>query len=92
MRLRDNPVKAKLARGGQRARCDGVRVLRWPGLPQLCANAGAEFALFDMDHTGLGFETLKAQCALCRGCRIVPMTRVPRSEYHFIARVLDETC
>ena len=88
MTMRDNPVKATLAAGGQ---AFGAMVFEFftPGLPQLCVNAGAEFALFDMEHTGLGFETLKTQCALCRGLRIVPMARVPRSEYHFIARALD---
>ncbi|HET8830730.1 MAG TPA: aldolase, partial [Casimicrobiaceae bacterium] len=84
MTLRDNPVKATLAGGG---RAFGAMVFEFftPGLPQLCVNAGAEFALFDMEHTGLGFETLKTQCALCRGLGIVPLARVPRSEYHFIA-------
>ena len=88
MTLRDNPVKATLAGGG---RAFGAMVFEFftPGLPQLCVNAGAEFALFDMEHTGLGFETLKTQCALCRGLGIVPMARVPRIEYHFIARALD---
>jgi 2-dehydro-3-deoxyglucarate aldolase/4-hydroxy-2-oxoheptanedioate aldolase len=88
MTLRDNPVKASLASGG---RAFGAMVFEFftPGIPQLCVNAGAEFALFDMEHTGLGFETLKTQCALCRGLRIVPMARVPRSEYHFISRALD---
>ena len=88
MTMRDNPVKARIAAGGQ---AFGAMVFEFftPGLPQLCVNAGAEFALFDMEHTGLGFETLKTQCALCRGLRIVPMARVPRSEYHFIARALD---
>jgi 2-dehydro-3-deoxyglucarate aldolase/4-hydroxy-2-oxoheptanedioate aldolase len=60
-----------------------------PGLPQICRNAGAQFVLFDMEHTGLGFETLKTQCALCRGLDVVPMTRVPRGEYAFVARALD---
>ncbi|HEV2979218.1 MAG TPA: aldolase/citrate lyase family protein [Casimicrobiaceae bacterium] len=60
-----------------------------PGLPQICSNAGADFLLYDMEHTGLGFETLKTQIALCRGLDLVPMTRVPRGEYHFIARALD---
>jgi len=88
MTMRDNPVKARIAAGGQ---AFGAMVFEFftPGLPQLCVNAGAEFALFDMEHTGLGFETLKTQCALCRGLRIVSMARVPRSEYHFIARALD---
>ena len=42
-----------------------------------------------MEHTGLGFETLKTQVALCRGLDIVPLVRVPRGEYPFIARALD---
>jgi 2-keto-3-deoxy-L-rhamnonate aldolase RhmA len=45
--------------------------------------------LYDMEHTGLGFESLKTQVALCRGLNLVPMARVPRGEYHFIARALD---
>ena len=86
--IRDNPVKAALAAG----KCAyGAMVFEFfsPGLPQICKNAGAEFVLFDMEHTGLGFETLKTQVALCRGLDIVPMVRVPRGEYHFIARALD---
>jgi 2-keto-3-deoxy-L-rhamnonate aldolase RhmA len=86
--IRDNPVKSALAAGQC---CYGAMVFEFfsPGLPQICKNAGAQFVLFDMEHTGLGFETLKTQFALCRGLDIVPMVRVPRGEYHFIARALD---
>jgi 2-keto-3-deoxy-L-rhamnonate aldolase RhmA len=86
--MRANPVKAGLRAGG---RAFGAMVFEFfsPGLPQLCRNAGAEFVLYDMEHTGLGFETLKTQCALCRGLDLVPLARVPRGEYHFIARALD---
>jgi 2-dehydro-3-deoxyglucarate aldolase/4-hydroxy-2-oxoheptanedioate aldolase len=86
--MRDNPVKHSLRAGG---RAYGAMAFEFfsPGLPQICSNAGAEFVLYDMEHTGLGFETLKTQCALCRGLGIVPMARVPRGEYHFIARALD---
>lgn len=86
--MRDNPVKARLAAGG---RVCGAMVFEFfsPGLPQICENAGAEFVLYDMEHTGLSFETLKVQVAHCRGLRIVPLVRVPRGEYHFIARALD---
>ena len=86
--MRDNPVKKALAAGGH---AFGSMVFECfaPGLPTLCRNAGAEFVLYDMEHTGLGFETLKTQFALCRGLDIVPMARVPRGEYHFIARALD---
>ena len=86
--MRTNPVKATLAAGG---RAYGAMVFEFfsPGMPQICRNAGAEFVLYDMEHTGLSFETLKTQCALCRGLDLVPMVRVPRGEYHFIARALD---
>jgi 2-keto-3-deoxy-L-rhamnonate aldolase RhmA len=86
--MRDNPVKTKLAAGGTAA---GAMVfeLMAPALPQLCVNAGADFVLYDMEHTGLSFETLKTQLALCRALPLVPMVRVPRGDYHFIARALD---
>ena len=86
--MRDNPVKAALA-AGHSAYGAMVFEMFTPGLPQLCVNAGAQFVMFDMEHTGLSFETLKLQCALCRGLALVPMVRVPRGEYHFIARALD---
>jgi 2-keto-3-deoxy-L-rhamnonate aldolase RhmA len=60
-----------------------------PGIPQLLCHAGCKYVLYDMEHTGIGFETLKAQVAHCRGLPIVPMARVPRGEYHFLARALD---
>jgi 2-dehydro-3-deoxyglucarate aldolase/4-hydroxy-2-oxoheptanedioate aldolase len=86
--LRGNPVKQKLAAGGT---AFGAMVFEFlsPGLPQIARNAGAEFLLYDMEHTGLGFETLKTQFALCRGLDVVPLVRVPRGEYAFIARALD---
>jgi 2-keto-3-deoxy-L-rhamnonate aldolase RhmA len=86
--MRNNPVKETLAAGGT---AFGAMIFEFfsPGLPQICKNAGADFVLFDMEHTGLAFETLKIQFALCRGLSIVPMVRVPRGEYHFIARALD---
>ena len=86
--MRKNPVKTALA-AGRHAFGSMVFEFFAPGLPTICRNAGAEFVLYDMEHTGLGFETLKTQFALCRGLDVVPMARVPRGEYHFIARALD---
>ena len=60
-----------------------------PGLPAIAASAGSDFLLLDMEHTGVSFETIKAQCAACRGVGISPIVRVPASDYHFIARALD---
>ena len=42
-----------------------------------------------MEHGGLGLETLKMLAAASRGTGVAPMVRVPRGEYHFIARALD---
>jgi len=60
-----------------------------PGISQTLRNAGCEFAIYDMEHAGLGLETLKMLVATSRGIGITPMVRVPRGEYHFIARTLD---
>ena len=60
-----------------------------PGMASILANAGCKFVLFDMEHTGLGYETLKWLFASCRGLPIEPMVRVPRGEYTWLARALD---
>lgn len=60
-----------------------------PGMSQILCNAGAEFVVYDMEHTGLDFETLKWLFATCRGLPLEPMVRVPGSDYHWLARALD---
>ena len=60
-----------------------------PGIAQIARAAGADFILYDMEHSGAGVETMKAQFAHCRGLPIAPLVRVPVNEYDFIARVLD---
>jgi 2-dehydro-3-deoxyglucarate aldolase/4-hydroxy-2-oxoheptanedioate aldolase len=84
----DNPVKSRLAAGG---RALGSMLFEFftPGIARICANAGAEFAMYCMEHTGASFETLKPQFALCRALGVTPLARVPATEYHFIARALD---
>lgn len=86
--MRDNPVKQKLQRGEASF---GTMAFEFfvPGLPQVVKAAGAEFLLFDMEHSGLEYETLKQLVAACRGIGLVPMCRVPAGQYHFIARALD---
>ena len=60
-----------------------------PGMTAILANAGCRFVFYDMEHTGLGFETLKWLFATGRGLPIEPMVRVPRGEYTWLARALD---
>jgi len=86
--MRSNPIKAKLAAGGTSY---GTMAFEFftAGLPQIVKTCGAEFLLLDMEHSGIGMETVKAQAALCRGLDLVPLVRVPAAQYHFIARALD---
>ncbi len=88
--MRDNPVKKALQAGEHGV---GTMVMEFfvPSLPQILRVAGAEFALFDMEHTGAGLDTMKAQIAACRGIGLTPFIRTPTPEYgrHYISQALD---
>lgn len=60
-----------------------------PGIAQVLKLAGCEYLIYDMEHAGFSIGELKEQCSYCRGAGVVPMVRVPRGEYHFLARALD---
>lgn len=60
-----------------------------PGVAQILRRAGCEFVIYDMEHTGIGLETIKAQVAYCRGLGLVPMVRGVRGEYRDLAAALD---
>lgn len=59
------------------------------GIARAAAATGAEFAIFDMEHTGWSVETIRMLCSTTHGTEMLPLVRVPATEYHFIARVLD---
>ena len=81
-------LKEKLA-AGEPAFGSMVFEFFTPGIARICANAGAEFVMYCMEHTGAGYETLKPQFALCRALGVAPLVRIPATEYHFAARALD---
>ncbi len=86
--MRSNPVKKKLREGGVSL---GTMVFEFAstGVARIAAAAGAEFVLFDMEHTGWGLDTIRTLLATARGADTVPMVRVPAADYHFLARALD---
>jgi 2-dehydro-3-deoxyglucarate aldolase/4-hydroxy-2-oxoheptanedioate aldolase len=86
--MRTNPVKDKLRSG---ATAVGTMVFEFfvPGMPRLMAHAGAEFAIYDMEHGGASIETLRMLAAASRGPSPVPFARVPATEYHLLAGALD---
>ena len=86
--MRTNPVKTNLLAGTP---CIGTMAFEFntTGMARLAAASDADFILFDMEHTGWSLETIRTLLATSQGPQIVPMVRVPASDYHFIARVLD---
>jgi 2-dehydro-3-deoxyglucarate aldolase/4-hydroxy-2-oxoheptanedioate aldolase len=60
-----------------------------PGIGRLAAEAGAEFVIYDMEHTGWSIETIRMLMATTRAADTVPMVRVPATEYHLLSRPLD---
>src|SRR6516164_6404781 len=86
--MNDNLVKKTLRSGGVSM---GVMCLEFatPGIGPLSASAGAEFAVFDMEHTGWSLETIRMLATTSRAADLVPIVRVPTTDYHFIAPALD---
>lgn len=86
--MRANRVKRTLRQGGVAV---GTMVFQFntSGIGRIAAAAGADFVLFDLEHTGWSMETLGGLVATARAADTVPLARVPTSQYHFIARALD---
>ena len=86
--MKANKVKRALEHGGVAM---GTMMLEFSttGIARIAAEAGSEFAVFDMEHTGWSMETIRMLMASSAGAEIVPMVRVPALQYHFISRILD---
>ena len=86
--MRNNEVKQTLSQGGIST---GTMVFEFntSGIARIAAGAGAEFLVFDMEHTGWSIETIRSLMATSRAADIVPIVRVPTTEYHFFSRSLD---
>ena len=86
--MMENAVKAALQRGGTSW---GTMAFEFytPGLCGVLAAAGADFVFLDMEHSGAGIDTIKAQCAFARGAGITPLVRVPYCERALVTATLD---
>jgi 2-keto-3-deoxy-L-rhamnonate aldolase RhmA len=60
-----------------------------PGIGYMLKNAGCDFVLFDTEHSGFGFETIKSVLRYFEAARLPTIVRVPSKEYHHIARAAD---
>lgn len=86
--MRKNPVKQTLAKGGTAL---GTMIFEFtsPGLPAALKAAGAEFALYDMEHSGFTMDEMKRQFSYCRGAGLIPIVRPPEKSYAVTALLLD---
>jgi len=87
--MRTNTIKSLLAAGRVPV---GTFIFEFntPGIARIVAEAGADFVVFDMEHTGWSVETIRSLLAsVPHQPAIIPLVRVPATEYDFIARVLD---
>jgi 2-keto-3-deoxy-L-rhamnonate aldolase RhmA len=86
--VRQNTVKRTLHQGGVAL---GTLVMEFnsTGISRVAAAAGAEFVIFDMEHTGWSVETIRMLLAAARATPLVPLVRVPDTQYHLMSRPLD---
>jgi 2-dehydro-3-deoxyglucarate aldolase/4-hydroxy-2-oxoheptanedioate aldolase len=86
--MRSNPVKAQLAAGGFAV---GVIAFELPTATstRIVEPTGADFVVWDLEHTGWTVDTLRPALAAARLAAPWPVVRVPRAEYHLIATALD---
>jgi 2-dehydro-3-deoxyglucarate aldolase/4-hydroxy-2-oxoheptanedioate aldolase len=88
MTVAKNPVKEVLHGGGVSI---GTLVMEFgsTGIARLAASAGAEFVLFDMEHTGWSLDRIRTLVASTRGTPALPFVRVPSLDARVVSRVLD---
>jgi 2-keto-3-deoxy-L-rhamnonate aldolase RhmA len=60
-----------------------------PGIGHILKSAGCDFVLFDLEHSGFGFETVKSAIRYFEAAELPVIVRVPSKEYHHIARAAD---
>ena len=61
-----------------------------PGIGHILKSAGCDFVLFDLEHSGFHFETVKSAHALFRGGAAAGRSSAClRKDYHHIARAMD---
>ena len=60
-----------------------------PGIGHILKSAGCDFVLFDLEHSGFHFETVKSVMRYFEAAQLPAIVRVPSKEYQHIARAMD---
>ena len=59
------------------------------GIAKIVEAAGVDFVLIDGEHSGFDMGQIDDMLAWFKATNVAPFVRVPSSDYHFIARVMD---
>lgn len=86
--MRENPVKHALSAGGTPL---GTMVCEFltSNVPRLLRSAGADWVLYDLEHSGFGIDRLRDLLPATSATGVVPLVRVPDAVYDSISRALD---
>ena len=87
--MKPNRARQAASRPGSYAVGHMVMEFSTPGIAKICEAAGLDFVLIDMEHGPLEIPEVARMIALFKATAISPFVRVPASEYHFVARVMD---
>ncbi len=60
-----------------------------PGIGHILKNAGCEFVFLDMEHSGMGFETLASVLRFFETVGLPVVVRPAAKSYEYVARALD---
>ena len=60
-----------------------------PGIGYILKNAGCDFVLVDLEHSGFGMETCKALLRYLEAAELPAIVGMPSKDPHELARVLD---
>jgi 2-keto-3-deoxy-L-rhamnonate aldolase RhmA len=84
----ENPLKAKLAAGETIL---GLMCFEFStsGIARLAHAAGADFVMYDMEHTGWGMDTMRHLLAVTHGTGVTALARVSGAQRHLVSPVLD---
>lgn len=87
--MRSNPVRRLLADGASPI---GLMVLEFGshGVARIARSSGADFVLYDMEHSGWAAETVKGLLETARAAGIPPFVRVRDSARSSISLLLDQ--
>lgn len=67
----------------------GVLEFATPGIGHILKQGGCNFAFIDMEHSGLGIDTIKQLMRYMEAADLPAFVRPPSDQYHDIARLLD---